>query len=350
MKTMIKLFCALLFLASSSSWAVDCYQGQRGGNTSATVRLNSFKVPSNAIPGSKIWESSDINVTVYCDNSVGWTNDDQTEELFAWVKLSAKNDMSALENDYFIVGVNYNGQDYDGVDVPVPTNACLDKISLENGYVEYHWPSACPGAGGAPVQNTTFNARFRLYVKLKAFPADPDAVYNFGAINVLQFDGDGGANLQSNAKNFNFNITGLDNIKFLDCNVDIKVFPESQIVNFGAFTMGDTTVVERPFSVSTIRDATAECSQSFDVTLSFNTDDLYDLSHADMKNGLLMQIRDETEGEDLELNRYYPFATYNPGDASTVTHNYKAKLTKNPQREVEFGPFSKDLILKLNYE
>lgn len=347
MKTMIKLFCALLFLASSSSWAVDCYQGQRDGNTSVTVSLPTFSVPSNAIPGSKIWESSDINVTVYCDNAVGHEDWNPTEELYAWVKLSAKNDTSVLNNDYFIFGVTYNGVDYDGIDAQVPTGACLDKSDVS--YDNYFWYD--PECNGVTLQkNITFPARFRLYVKLKAFPVDPDAVYSFGNVNVLQFDGEGGANLQSNAKNFNYNITGLENIRFLDCSVDIKVFPESQIVNFGAFTMGDTTVVERLFSVSTIRDATAECSQSFDVTLSFNTDDLYGTSHADMKNGLLMQIRDETEGEDLELNRYYPFATYNPNDASTVTHNYKAKLTKNPQREVEFGPFSKDLILKLNYE
>ena len=347
MKTMIKLFCALLFLASSSSWAVDCYQGQHGGNTSVMVSLPTFSVPSNAILGSKIWESSDINVTVYCDNAVEYQTWNPTEELYAWVKLSAKNDTSVLNNDYFIFGVTYNGVDYDGIDVQVPTGACLDKSDVSYG--NHYWYD--PVCNGVTLQeNTTFPARFRLYVKLKAFPVDPDAVYSFGTINVLQFDGEGGANLMSDAKNFNYNITGLENVRFLDCSVDIKVFPESQIVNFGAFTMGDTTVVERPFSVSTIRDATAECSQSLDVTLSFNTDDLYDLSHADMGNGLLMQIRDETDAVDLEMNRYYEFAAYNPNDASTVTHNYKAKLTKNPQREVEFGPFSKDLILKLNYE
>ncbi len=56
---------------------------------------------------------------------------------------------------------------------------------------------------------------------------------NFGIVNVLQFDGEGGANMSSNAKNLRYVITGLDNISFLDCSVDVRIFPESQIVNFG---------------------------------------------------------------------------------------------------------------------
>ncbi|KPU05705.1 hypothetical protein AN697_05805 [Enterobacter cloacae subsp. cloacae] len=82
-----------------------------------------------------------------------------------------------------------------------------------------------------------------------------------------------------------------------------------------------------------------------------NTNDLFDTSHVDMGNGLLMQLRDETLGQDILMNTYYPFATYYPdGGTSTVTHNYMAKLTKNPNREIEVGPFSKDIILKINYE
>ncbi|EKS6888880.1 pilus assembly protein [Enterobacter bugandensis] len=347
MKKIASLLGLLLLLFSSSSWAVDCYQNHKGGATVYTANLPSFTVPSNAVVGSKIWESSDVNVTVYCDNASGWSKTNQTEDLFAWIKLSAKNSADVLNNPYFTFGVTYNGADHEMNDEGIDTGACLDKYEP---YYDGIWHN--PVCNGITMQKSiTFPARFRLYVKLKAFPDDPDTVYNFGSVNVLQFDGEGGANLASNAKNLRYNIDGLDHVHFLDCGVDIQIFPENQIVDFGQVNNIDVNNQKAPFSVSTIRDATAACSQQFDVTMSFNTDDLFDTSHVDMGNGLVMQIRDETLGQDILMNTYYPFATYFPdGRASIVTHNYMAKLTKNPNREVEVGPFSKDIILKINYE
>ncbi|ECG8517572.1 pilus assembly protein [Salmonella enterica subsp. salamae] len=347
MKTIILLLCSLFFWISSSAWAVNCYQNTKNGLTTINNTLPSFTIPSNAVLGSKIWESSDINVTVYCDDAAGWTQNNQTEDIFAWIKLSAKNSSDVLNNPYFIFGVTYNGADHEGINEGIDTGVCLDKYKQLYDGLWYD-----PVCNGSTLQkNITFQARFRLYVKLKGFPADPDAVYNFGKVNVLQFDGEGGANLTPNAYNLKYNIDGLDHVHFLDCGVDIQIFPESQVVDFGHVNNVDVWSQKASFSVSTIRDATAECSQQFDVTMSFNTDDLYDTSNVDMGNGLLMQIRDETLGKDLLMNTYYPFATYYPNSsANTVTHNYTAKLKKNPGRGIEVGPFSKDIVLKINYQ
>lgn len=190
-------------------------------------------------------------------------------------------------------------------------------------------------------------------MKLKAIPATSDTVYDFGSINVLQFDGSGGANLQSNAKNLRFNIDGLSNVRFLDCSVDIKVFPESQVVSFKQIDNSSirTSPATEPFSISTIKDMSAGCTQQFDVQTSFYTDDvLYDATHLDMDNGLLLKIIDEEDHAAIEYNQYKAFTTYIPGQASdTITHEYTAELTKNPTKEVSIGPFSKDLIIKLNY-
>lgn len=346
MKRLLVLLSALLLLASSSSWAVLCYKDVSNGQTSVTSQLPSFTVPSNAIVGSKIWESSDYNVTVYCDKATGWSKTSQAEDVYAWIKLTAKNSADMLNNPYFTFGVTYNGVDHEGIDEGIDTGSCLDKYEA---YYDGIWHD--PVCNGSTVQkNITFPARFRLYVKLKSFPSDPDAVYNFGTVNVLQFDGEGGANL-SNEKNLHYSIDGLDHVHFLDCGVDIRIFPENQTVDFGQVSDVNVISQKAPFSISTIRDATAECSEQFDVTLSFNTDDLYDPSHVEMGNGLLMQVRDETLGEDLLMNTYYPFTTYYPDDAhSTITHNYTAKLSKHPGQEIETGPFSKDLVLKINYQ
>ena len=69
-----------------------------------------------------------------------------------------------------------------------------------------------------------------------------------------------------------------------------------------------------------------------------------------MGNGLLMRINDKTINSDIVYNQYANFASYIPGSAATVTHNYIAELTKHPTKSLVEGPFSKDLIIKINYQ
>ncbi len=176
---------------------------------------------------------------------------------------------------------------------------------------------------------------------------------NFGIVNVLQFDGEGGANMSSNAKNLRYVITGLDNISFLDCSVDVRIFPESQIVNFGQIA-ANSIATYRPkaaFSVSTIKDVAADCTEQFDVATSFyTTDTLHDDTHLEMGNGLLMRITDQKTQEDIKFNQYKRFTTYIPGQTGAiVTRDYQAELSQKPGETLVYGPFKKDLIVKINY-
>lgn len=154
-----------------------------------------------------------------------------------------------------------------------------------------------------PSKGVTFNAHFRVYVKFKSRPAG-DQTVNFGTVNVLQFDGEGGANMAAKAKNLRYAITGLNNISFLDCSVDVRIFPESQIVNFGQIAMNSisTFAPKAAFSVSTIRDVAANCTEKFDIATNFFTSDtLYDNTHLEMGNGLLMRITDQKRKKILNL-------------------------------------------------
>ncbi len=86
-----------------------------------------------------------------------------------------------------------------------------------------------------------------------------------------RFDGEGGANLAADNKNLRYIIDGLNNISFLDCSVDVRIFPESQIVNFGQIS-ANSIATYRPkaaFSVSTIKDVAADCTEQFDVVTVF---------------------------------------------------------------------------------
>ncbi|ADO46985.1 pilus protein [[Enterobacter] lignolyticus] len=348
MLNFIRLLAVLCVFFHASAFAVDCYQNNKGGATSMTATLPTFTVPANATPGQKIWESPDINVTVYCDNASGWSQSNQTEDIFAWIKLSAFNSDDILNNPYLTFGVTYAGVDHEINGEGIDSHACLDKYEPYYDGI-YHNP-VCNGS--TLQKSITFNARFRLYVKLKTFPP-ADMTWSFGKVNVLQFDGAGGANLIPSAKNLRYYIDGLDNVHFLDCSVDIRIYPDNQIVNFGQVFENSipTQPAKAAFSVSTIKDATANCTEQFDVATSFYTDDtLYDNTHLEMGNGLLMRISDQTAGGDIEYNQYQTFTTYIPGQgATTVTHDYIAELTKKPGAALTMGPFSKDLIVKINY-
>lgn len=69
MKKLFIFFILLICLFSSSSWAIDCYQNNYGGDHLVTTSLPPFTVPADAPVGKKIWESGDITVTVYCDEA-----------------------------------------------------------------------------------------------------------------------------------------------------------------------------------------------------------------------------------------------------------------------------------------
>ena len=85
-------------------------------------------------------------------------------------------------------------------------------------------------------------------------------------------------------------------------------------------------------------------------TSFYTTDTLYDNTHLDMGNGLLMRLIDKTNG-DVTYNQYLPFATYHPDDTeTTLTHDYTAELTRKPGEAIIPGPFSKDIIVKINYQ
>lgn len=192
--------------------------------------------------------------------------------------MSEFNDPAVLNNPYLKFGVTYNGQDFEANGQGIDTRACLDR---KNATGNQYTTKACNGS--TYQRNVEFNARFRLYVKLLAIPTSTDGLnWNFGDVNVLQFDGSQGANTLRSAKNLHANITGLNNISFLDCSVNLRIFPESQIVNFGQISASAIKAAPHKavFSISTIKDATANCSEQFDVSTNFYTDDtLYDNTH-----------------------------------------------------------------------
>jgi hypothetical protein len=64
-------------------------------------------------------------------------------------------------------------------------------------------------------------------------------VSSLGDYIVVQFDGKGGVNQMSDAKNLKYHINGLQNITVLDCGATFSIYPENQEIDFGTFSARD---------------------------------------------------------------------------------------------------------------
>ncbi len=178
----------------------------------------------NAKLGDKIWESDDIKIPVYCDNN---TNGNfESEHVYAWV-----NPYPGVQDRYYQLGVTYNGVDYDAnqgkkaastltsvLTVRTLTFIPLSRLSRWDGRTKI-----CSGDPANIHMSRTFLARMRLYVKIREMPPH-DYQSTLSDYIVVQFDGAGSVNEDPTAQNLKYHITGLENIRVLDCSVNFFHF------------------------------------------------------------------------------------------------------------------------------
>ena len=275
---MRRLLCLLALLMLTlvplrSALAVNCYLAAAGGPVEGFSNIEPFAVPSNAKPGDKIWESSDIKIPVYCDT--GTAPNFGNEDIYAWV-----NPYASVNDPYYQLGVTYEGVDYDASQgsIGIDTHQCLD-----NKQLAIYTPEQIKAAGwehdlcSGDVNNIhysrTFIARMRLYVKVISMPPH-DYKSSISNYILVQFDGVGGVNQNPEAKNLKYHVTGLDQIRVLDCSVNFSIYPENQTIDFGTFNNMEINhkTLTRSFSVKTTKNiADAECTDTFKVSSSFYT-------------------------------------------------------------------------------
>ncbi|HCJ8787261.1 TPA: type 1 fimbrial protein, partial [Escherichia coli] len=234
----VLLVICLLFLPLKSALALNCYFGSSGGSVEKSEVIQPFAVPGNAKPGDKIWESDDIKIPVYCDNN---TNGNfESEHVYAWV-----NPYPGVQDRYYQLGVTYNGVDYDANQGKsrIDTNQCIDSKNIDiytpEQIIAMGWQNKiCSGDPANIHMSRTFLARMRLYVKIREMPPH-DYQSTLSDYIVVQFDGAGSVNEDPTAQNLKYHITGLENIRVLDCSVNFSISPETQVIDFGKFNLLD---------------------------------------------------------------------------------------------------------------
>ena len=305
-----------LMLVSYQALALDCVEKGTGIVNKPPIPVGKLAIPANVPPGTKIWESNDISVTAYCDNVLGSITD---------IVHFYFNPKSESVGQGLLLGVSYNGQDLEQNEQRLSTNS----------------PPIVRG------QNVTVNVTFRLYIKVSGNP--PSGGYYQGAdqFTVFQLDGSRGINKSPGAKNLKYNLSGLQGIRFLACGSDLKVYPESQIVDFGMLQstqLSRSAGVSLPFAIKAVKQG---CMDNFSLQAEFSTaSPLWDSKAINLANGTKLMLYNDKK-EAITFNHYDDFASLN--NVNEITKQFTATVSAIPGQAIKLGRFDASVIVKINY-
>lgn len=170
----------------------------------------------------------------------------------------------------------------------------------------------CSGDPANIHMSRTFLARMRLYVKIREMPPH-DYQSTLSDYIVVQFDGAGSVNEDPTAQNLKYHITGLENIRVLDCSVNFSISPETQVIDFGKFNLLDIRrhTMSKTFSIKTTKSQNDQCTDGFKVSSSFYTEET--LVEEDkallIGNGLKLRLLDENASP-YTFNKYAEYADF----------------------------------------
>lgn len=196
----------------------------------------------------------------------------------------------------------------------------------------------------------TFLARMRLYVKIREIPPH-DYQSTLSDYIVVQFDGEGSVNEDPTAQNLKYHITGLENIRVLDCNVNFSITPANQVIDFGKFNVLDIRRhnMTKTFGIKTTKSQNDQCTDGFKVSSSFYTEET--LVEEDkallIGNGLKLRLLDENASP-YTFNKYSEYADFT-SDMLIYEKTYTAELSSIPGTPIETGSFDTVVLFKINY-
>lgn len=309
------LSATLLLLCSLPVMALDCVEAGTNVVTKPPVPVGQLAIPSDMEPGTVIWESNPLTVTVYCNNVQ--TNKGDVVYMYF-------NPTSQSLGDGLLLGARYNGQELEKNEQRVSTGT--NPIY--------------------PKQSVTFTITFVLYVKVTGKVPQSGTYTGDDKFTVFQFDGSLGLNKLPGAKNLRYSVSGLRGIRFLKCGADIKVYPETQQIDFGQLLVTDldqNQAFNKSFQIQAVKRG---CLDNFSLNVNFETNDpLNGDSAIDLKNGTNLTILD-SDNNKVKFN-YFQFFGNLPTGSTDVTRKYTASVKR--VSKVTTGPFSASTVVKINY-
>jgi type 1 fimbria pilin len=297
MKLLLKLMGALLvLLAHSSSYAMAC--SGNGGYTQTDVIESTVAVPLDLPRDSVLWRSETRTLEVFC-----W-QDQMGPREYVYLYLNPYNDMGPNVE----LGVNLDGIDYRcSITCRVPISSSV-------------FPG-CNKDGGCPEYRMFFRLVYNYFISKKVGPLPPGTPPEGPLANVpdpmiaFQLDGEGGMNNKP-AKNFRMYLSGVKNIRYVNCSVAMDIFPNLIYFDtgFSYHAEKDKKIDERNFSVS----ANRQCpSAAYGLDIVFQPADNSTVSASkDMlipkdNDSVGIKIMDKSRNNYIEFGKPFDFAPIN---------------------------------------
>ncbi|WP_458309826.1 fimbrial protein [Providencia sp. CRPN18878] len=305
----------LLAFFSTRVFALDCVEYGTGEVIKPAVPVGQLAIPSDTPANTVIWQSNPMTVTVYCDNVIG----NAVDVVHMYFNPTYQKLGTGL-----LLGANYKG------------------IQLERNQQSV-------SLGTKPIrkgQSVTVTVTFSLYIKVTGVVPPSGNYTGDNQFTVFQFDGSGGINFTPGAKNLRYAISGLKGIRFLKCGAEIKVYPESQQIDFGQLMITDLNQGKEFKKEFQLQAAKRGCLDNFSMNVSFETTDNLNGDYAiDLKNGTNLTIFDD-QGDRVKFN-YFQFFGSLPTGSTSITRTYNASVKK--VSAVKTGPFNASTIVRINY-
>ncbi len=219
-KLLLQCLGFIIFIClNHGAWALSCFKGSGLSAWNGKERTQTESITQEVLvslgtttPGTTLWRSQTYTTTFTCFD----TNYQMNGES-AYLYWDPQTQMPSIDKSIQL-GVTINGVDY-----PLVKG---QRIELAPGTIPPATTQNCndigiSGRSCATPQSVT--VKYGIFVKSTGInPPSNGKIPNSGTYSVFQVDGKGGLNSAKNS-NFNLYITGLNNIKFVQCNPEVTV-------------------------------------------------------------------------------------------------------------------------------
>lgn len=313
-------------LLPATSVAMTCKEQASGEAVIRAELGSSVAIPATLPDNSVVWRSERLNVAVECSRD----NAGAAEDVVLYL-----NPDNLLIGQGIRAGLTLSGVDYLQGNGRIPTGQTLPACSGPDGQM-----AACP--------IVRFNLPLSVFIQ-KYGPTPPSGVASdLVDYRMFQIDSGNGMNPVPD-NNLNYVINHLSGLRFVACNAELRVMPET--VEFGAVPMANVRVGEvaafQRFALATSR--TCETPFSLDArftpvsgTLSGNV--LVPLDNP----GIGIRITHAPAYRPINFNEPFHVADLLK-DTYSTTADFNAELiwqTHAPQA----GPFSAEVMVDLFYK
>lgn len=234
--------CALLLPATGM--AMTCKTQDTGDTVMRADLSSSVAIPASLPDGSVVWRSERLNAVVECSREAAGP----AEEVVLYL-----NPENVQIGQGIRAGLTLNGVDYLQSSGRVPTQQVLPACTEGLGNI-----AACP--------KVSFNLPFSVFIEKYGSTPPSGAASDVSDYRMFQVDSGNGMNpLPDN--NLNYIINNLTGLRFVACNAQLRVLPET--VDFGSVPIknvrvGEVATFER-FALATSR----TCDSPFSLNARF---------------------------------------------------------------------------------